>query len=354
MPMNPLLRSGYNIAQAARVGLYFGQYWLSARLTKPVRPERPIRGATPNTADILEDLRRLMAKDLANIEAGYYRAPHNLGRDAIEALLGAEAYFRDLPSVERRRHQRVHDEVREQEAAAEGYPRYYLQNFHFQSDGWLSPRSAKLYDHQVEVLFGGGADAMRRQALVPLYEFFKERPSRSARLLDLACGTGRFLTFIKANYPRLDVTALDLSPDYLALAREKLASWRGVEFLQAQAEDTGLPASSFEVVTCVYLFHELPPRIRAAVAAEIARLLKPGGLFVLVDSIQKGDRPEYDGLLDYFPVAFHEPYYSSYVSCDLSRLFRESGLIEESLDVAYFSRLITFRKPLSPTNNTPS
>ncbi len=342
--MNPLLRSGYSVAQAARIGLYFGQYWLSARLTKPVRPKRPIRGATPKTADILEDLRRLMARDLANIEAGYYRAPHDLGRDAIEALLGAESYFRDLPNVERRRHQRLHDEVREQELAAEGYPRYYLQNFHFQSDGWLSERSAKLYDHQVEVLFGGGADAMRRQALVPLNEFFRTRPSRGSRLLDLACGTGRFLTFIKANYPRLEVTALDLSPDYLALAREKLAPWRGVEFLQAQAEATGLPDSSFEVITCVFLFHELPPRIRPQVAAEIARLLKPGGLFILVDSIQKGDRPEYDGLLDYFPVAFHEPYYSSYVTCDLSSLFTGAGLVEESQDVAYFSRLMTFRK----------
>lgn len=343
--MNPLLRSSYALSQAARIGLYFGQYWLSARLTKPVQPKRPIEGATPKTAAILDDLRRLMQRDMANIEAGYYRAPHDLGRDAVDALLGAEAYFRDLPQVERRRHQRQHDEVRQQEEAEEGYPRYYLQNFHFQSDGWLSERSAKLYDHQVEVLFGGGADAMRRQALVPLHHVFTERPSRGARLLDLACGTGRFLTFVKANYPRLAVTALDLSPNYLAEAARNLAPWRGVDFVQAAAEETGLPDASFEVVTCVYLFHELPPRVRPAVAREIARLLKPGGLFVLIDSIQQGDRPEYDGLLEYFPVAFHEPYYSSYVACDLTELFTEAGLVEQEVDVTYFSRMMTFRKP---------
>ena len=61
-----------------------------------------------------------------------------------------------------------------------------------------------------------GADAMRRQALVPLHHHFRTRRTAEARLLDVASGTGRFLTFVKDNYPRLDVTALDLSPNYLA------------------------------------------------------------------------------------------------------------------------------------------
>jgi len=39
------------------------------------------------------------------------------------------------------------------------------------------------------------------------------------------------------------------------------------------------------VVLCVYLFHELPPAVRRAAAAEMARVLKPGGLLVLTDSV---------------------------------------------------------------------
>ena len=54
------------------------------------------------------------------------------------------------------------------------YPPYYLQKFHFQTDGYLSDGSAERYDHQVEVLFGGGAAAMRRHALVPLKRVFAE------------------------------------------------------------------------------------------------------------------------------------------------------------------------------------
>merc|ERR1712216_542124 len=45
------------------------------------------------------------------------------------------------------------------------YPKYYAQNFHYQTDGWLSNESARLYDFQVETLFLGSADAMRRRCL---------------------------------------------------------------------------------------------------------------------------------------------------------------------------------------------
>ena len=53
------------------------------------------------------------------------------------------------------------------------YPTYYLQNFHFQTGGWLTEESAKLYDTQVEILFGGAADAMRRIALGSLARALK-------------------------------------------------------------------------------------------------------------------------------------------------------------------------------------
>ena len=195
------------------------------------------------------------------------------------------------------------------------------------------------------MLFGGGADAMRRMALVPLGETLARRGVRGARLLDLGCGTGRFLTFVKDNYPRLDVTALDLSPAYLDRARRTLRPWRGVRTVHAPAESTGLPTNQYDIVTCVYLFHELPAKVRTAVLAEVARLLRPGGRFILVDSIQTGDVPAYDGLLEYFPVAFHEPYYADYVKTDLTALGRASGLDPAGVEIAYFSRIMCFDKP---------
>jgi SAM-dependent methyltransferase len=53
------------------------------------------------------------------------------------------------------------------------------------------------------VLFNGAANATRRQALPPLWEVFAGRDQRRWSLLDVGCGTGRFLDFVKQTWPRL-------------------------------------------------------------------------------------------------------------------------------------------------------
>src|SRR5207248_9227837 len=177
---------------------------------------------------------------------------------------------------------------------------------------------AARYDRQVEELFGGGAAAMRRQALVPWRAALLEQRGgpAAARLLELGCGTGEFLREVKRSYPRLSVTGLDLSAPYLGVAERRLAAWSRVELIEAPAEAIPAPDASFDIITVLYLLHELPSRVRQAVAAEIRRVLKPGGMLILVDSLQTGDEPDYDALLDYFPYAFHEPYYASYLRED--------------------------------------
>jgi ubiquinone/menaquinone biosynthesis C-methylase UbiE len=333
----------YRATQRLRVSWYFGQKWLSARLTEAVPAPAELKERMPDRARILADLRALLDQDWRNIEQGLYRLPEGIVADPRTALRKAGRYFADLRQVDRRRRADANDEIFR--ATPPGrYPRYYLQNFHYQTDGWLSRRSAELYDHQVEVLFGGGADAMRRQALVPLGRVLAERGVRGAALLDLACGTGRFLREVKSNYPKLAVTALDLSPHYLELAREALAPWSGTAFIEAPAEAVPAPDASVDVVTCIFLFHELPAKTRRQVVAEMARLLRPGGAAILLDSIQLGDVPEYDALVEYFPHAFHEPYYAQYARENLVALFAEAGLTREESSLAYFSKVMTFHK----------
>jgi ubiquinone/menaquinone biosynthesis C-methylase UbiE len=339
-----LERIAYRTSQRLRVSWYSGQKWLSARLTESVAAAPDLIERMPDRARILADLRDLLAQDWRNIEAGHYRIPEEIVIRPLAALRKAGRYFVDLPRVDARRRAAANDEVFR--AVPRGlYPRYFLQNFHYQTDGYLSRRSAELYDHQVEVLFGGAADAMRRQALVPLKRVLEERGVRQARLIDLACGTGRFLRAVKSNYPRLAVTALDLSPFYLDEARRTLDPWSRTEFIAAPAERVPSPDRSFDIATSIFLFHELPARERRQVISEMARLLRPGGAAILVDSIQLGDRPDYDALVEYFPLAFHEPYYAQYAREDLVALFAAAGLTLEELSVAYFAKVMTFRKP---------
>ncbi|HZT87169.1 MAG TPA: class I SAM-dependent methyltransferase [Stellaceae bacterium] len=331
----------YDAAQSLRVSWYFGQKLLAARLSRPLPLPDELRGREmPNRRRILDDLRALLEQDWRNIEAGHYAAPEDWPGNPLAELRRAADFFGDLGAVEARRHGDKRERLMDYVPPGD-YPKYYLQKFHFQTDGYLSDASAERYDHQVEVLFGGAAAAMRRQALVPLRQALAGR--KRAKLLDAACGTGEFLREVKRNYPRLAVTGLDLSAPYLAVARRRLREWSRVELLEGQAEAMPFGDAEFDVVTCVYLFHELPPRARRAVVAEIARVLKPGGVVIFVDSLQTGDEPDYDVMLEWFPFAFHEPYFRSYLSEDLDRLWSPVFLPGAHMP-AYLSKVVSYRR----------
>src|SRR4029450_2813608 len=103
--------------------------------------------------------------------------------------------------------------------------RYHPQNFHFQSGGWMTDDSAERYDTQVEVLFNGAANAIRRQALPQLREVFAGQDQRTLRLLDVGCGTGRFVDSVKQVWPRLPTIGLDMSEAYVRYAKRHLKRW---------------------------------------------------------------------------------------------------------------------------------
>ena len=209
--VSALDRWSYAARQAARVAWYAGHYAAGRRLLKPVPKPGFAIGPTPTRAEMTADMRALFEREWRDIAQGLFPVPRTLSTDAGAFLRRSAAYFRDLPAVDARRHGRL-DEL-PPGTQADGLPEYYRQNFHFQSDGWLSEESAALYDTQVEVLFTGAADAMRRRALKPIAEWLKGKNQREVRGLDVGCGTGRLLAFLHDAWPGMKWTGLDLSPD---------------------------------------------------------------------------------------------------------------------------------------------
>ncbi len=338
-PTKPHDAIRYGLAQSARVAWFFAQYRLAQRLAPRLPPPPPEAGDALSARALLGDLAQLMARDWGHIRAGRYKTPTDLVPDPRRALDQAAAFFKDLPAVHRRRRLAAIAEPFTEPHKGR-LPRYYLQNFHFQTDGYLSEASAKLYDHQVDVLFVGGADAMRRQALPDLIEHLRHRPA--ATLIDVACGTGRFLGAVHDNLPEVQSVGIDLSRSYLAEARQTLGP-RG-RFVQANAEALPLPDGGVDAASCVYLLHELPRAARANAIAEMGRVLKPGGLAVIVDSIQFGDHAPYDRLIRRFPIGFHEPYYLDYAATDLVALGRQAGLSLVRTERAFFSKILVMRR----------
>src|SRR6516162_1350172 len=153
-------------------------------------------------------------------------------RISLNIDLSLAALLRRSSNIHRRRERRAYNEVLSTETRAKR-PDYYLQNFHFQSGGWMTDDSAERYDTQVEVLFKGTANAMRRQALPQLFEVFSGHDQRTLRLIDLGCGTGRFLDLVNQAWPRLSLLGLDLSEAYIRYARRHLRRRSRLDLLVA-------------------------------------------------------------------------------------------------------------------------
>jgi ubiquinone/menaquinone biosynthesis C-methylase UbiE len=346
-------RAAYGASQLPRVAWYVGHSLVLRELADAVRQREEPRARrrvhanapVPDRKRIYADMAKLFLKDLANVEAGFYPVPADRDGSLLALIHRSRIFFDDLPNVHQRRRRRSHNEV-SNETTRRTRPRYYLQNFHYQSGGWLTEKSAELYDTQVEVLFNGSANAIRRQALPHLHEIFAGRDQRKLKVIDIGCGTGRFIDALKQVWPKLPVFGIDLSEAYVKHAKRHLRCWSRVHLSVANAESLPVADDSQDALISIFLFHELPPKVRRAVLRECARVLKPGGRLVLVDSLQRGDRPDYDGLLMLFPQSYHEPYYRSYLEEDFAALAGEHGLAHVRDVNAFISKVMVFDKLL--------
>ena len=235
----------------------------------------------------------------------------------------------DMPNTWNRRRKQKFDDL-PNSIEKDNYPKYYLRNFHHQTDGYLSDFSASIYDLQVEILFNGTADAMRRRIIKPLKEGlsnFDNRKKSSIKILDVATGSGRTLKQLRGAFPKEHITGLDLSGSYLKEASRYVSDLRGelIELVKGNAEELPFDDQSFQAISCVYLFHELPRTVREKVLNEFYRVLEPNGILVLADSIQISDSPAFTDIMENFYKSFHEPFYCDYINDDINSKFNEVG-----------------------------
>jgi ubiquinone/menaquinone biosynthesis C-methylase UbiE len=320
-------RLAYRAGATAKLAFYAGHYAVARRQSGPFYPPGFVPRASAKPTPDLKGLQRAFfdsfEQDLANIEAGLYLPPEP--RHQLRQTRLSPNYLKDLKALDERRLARKPTQIKES-AKTDAFPSYYTQNFHWQSDGWLSDESAELYDFQVETIFTGSASAMRRStALALLAESLQGQDQRSLQAVEIACGTGQLSSEIARNFPRLNLLAMDMSPFYVARASRTLRSRPKAHAIVGAAEALPIPEASVDRIVCVYLFHELPPKVRLQVVAEMARVTRKGGVVVLADSLQDGDDPNLDRLLEAFPSGFHEPYYGSWLSLDVGALFAEAG-----------------------------
>lgn len=288
---------------------------------------------------LLKEVWNTLEWDRGNIARGTYPRSVIKTKSLKEKTLGLFSILKDYPSVIKRR--KKNDTLVKSE---EGFPEYFSRAFHFQSDGYLSPKSAKLYEQQVDILFTGLADIMRRcflPYLIGQYGF-----DRSLDVLEMACGTGKGSEIFKEVFPNSSFTLNDLSPYYLDFAKEKFGS--EFRYIQGEADQLSeLDESSFDVTYHIFLFHEIPHEKRKSVLAEQVRLTRDGGYVIVCDSLQTKDRPEWQEVLEDFPKRYHEPFYRNYLEEDIEEMANALGLEKVHGEAVLLTKCLIFRKPLN-------
>lgn len=307
----------------------------------------------PVPPEMLNQLRasmdRLLELDWQEAERGVYPASLLFDAPWLDWATRYPLVWLDLPNIWSRRSQRnVRDLPRDVEP--ENYPGYYLQNFHHQTDGYLSDHSAALYDLQVEILFNGTADPMRRRLLAPLQRglrAFEGRRPGQLRVLDVAAGTGRTLRQLRGALPGVQLVGVDLSAAYLREANRCLSQLPGElpQLVQGNAEALPFADGSFQAVTCVFLLHELPAEARQNVINACFKVLEPGGVLLLADSIQLADSPQFSAAMENFRRVFHEPYYRDYVGDDIEARLHQAGFEAVSAQTHFMTRVWCATRP---------
>jgi SAM-dependent methyltransferase len=221
------------------------------------------------------------------------------------------------------------------------YPAYYVRSFHAYEEGnlgWEPATEVEVAAYAVHARIwqdaGAQGDAMLRQSY---HDILKATlPTAPTQILDLGCSVGMSTFALQAIYPEANITGVDLSPYFLAVANYKTQtrSQKGggaqnlgttPTWFHAAAESTGLPDASVDLVSAFLMFHELPQSAAIAIVQEARRLLRPGGYFALMDMNPQSEI--YASMPPYILTLLKstEPYLDEYFTLDLSQAIVEAG-----------------------------
>lgn len=211
------------------------------------------------------------------------------------------------------------------------YPAYYQTSFHAYDEGnlnWKAAWEVESAAHAVHAQIWSEGDVSGDPRLRQSYSQAMKANIQTtpAKILDLGCGAGMSTFELQDIYPQADITGMDLSPYFLAVAKYRgQQNQKNVNWLHGAAEKTGLADSSFDLVSACLMFHELPTSAAIAIIKEAQRLLRPGGYLTIMDM-----NPQSEIFLKMPPYILTllkstEPYLDQYFALDIERAFLDQS-----------------------------
>lgn len=221
------------------------------------------------------------------------------------------------------------------------YPTYYTTSFHAYDEGnlgWQPAMEVEVAAKAVHAKLWPGAGATGDAQLRQSYHdvLMAQLPESPTAIVDLGCGVGMSTETLQALYPQAQVTGVDLSPYFLAVAQYRQQEQRQQEqadahpsrpitWHHAAAEETGLPDASCDLVSACLIFHELPQTAARAMLQEARRLLKPGGHFAIMDMNPQSEVYKQMPAFVLTLLKSTEPYLDEYFALDMAAEFEAAG-----------------------------
>jgi ubiquinone/menaquinone biosynthesis C-methylase UbiE len=108
-------------------------------------------------------------------------------------------------------------------------------------------------------------------------------------ILDMGCGFGTTAQDISQSFPNIKITGVNLLPSQIELAKQRSAPG-SVQFMEADFQAIPLPGAFFQAAYALESACYSNDENKAGLVSEVARLLQPGGRFVVVDGFRKHGR----------------------------------------------------------------
>jgi ubiquinone/menaquinone biosynthesis C-methylase UbiE len=123
-----------------------------------------------------------------------------------------------------------------------------------------------------------------------LYRHVASREITDSRVLEVSSGRGGGAFFLMGTFRPAEYIGIDLSEENVRIANERFGGTDGLEFRVGNAEDLAFADESFDAVLNIEASHLYPNP--SCFFAEVARVLRPGGLFFYADLFWPDSDPE--------------------------------------------------------------